>query len=170
MARRSYKKIYYRRKGRWSANIRSITANNISFSPGSDYTTLDLCTNPAQTDVTVSQQYTVKNFEINFELSSNDATNLESLAGYIMYVPQGMIVTETYPNLHPEYIMNYKFYGSAVMENNNNRGPLRMKTRLSRRLQTGDKIIFLITGYNDHSTADINLEINGLVRWYTKAN
>lgn len=181
MAKRRIKK-YYRTKGRWSANIKTLTNSTINATPGTFFDFSDLCTNPVQTDNSVSQQYTVKNVEVSFEIefnpgqgSSTSGNIIEGLVTYIMFVPQGMTVTETYPNTHPEYIMAYKFYGSPNYELTNTnytpgRNAVRIKTRLSRRLQTGDKIILLIVGSNSSSSTTLNLDYNGIVRWWTKAN
>lgn len=184
MARKSYKKRYYRKKGRWSANIKTLTNTSVTIQQaGSFFATQDLCLNPAQTDTTVSQQYTVKNIEMSYEIEdehdSSTKNVIESLCVYIMYVPQGMTVTETYPNTHPEYIMAYRFLGSPnlnrgyeqgnYIDHNPGRLPSKIKTRMARRLQTGDKVIFLLIGFNN-STASNILKVNGLVRWWTKAN
>ena len=63
-----------------------------------------------------------------------------------MYVPQGMIVTETYPNFHPEYIMAMKFLGSPDVEtqedSKNIEIHLKLKTRLARRLTNGEIKLF----------------------------
>lgn len=176
MARRTRRR-YYKKKGRWSANIKQIIDDKKNLAPQSSfYLTTDLCQNPAQNDNTVSQQYTVKNVEFTFQLevplNNSGATNVEGLICYIMYVPQGMIVTETYPIYHPEYIMAHRFLGSPDGEITNAnivRNPIKVKTRLARRLQTGDKIIFLITGSTDNEVQS-QLSINGLLRWWTKAN
>lgn len=181
MAKKTIKK-YYRRKGRWSANIKTLTSQAIQAGIGTFFGVTDLCTNPVQTDNSVSQQYTVKNVEVSFEIdfpngqaSALAGINIEALVTYIMFVPQGMTVTETYPNTHPEYIMAYKFYGSPNYEFTANdivnpgRNAVRVKTRLSRRLQTGDKIILLIVG-NNNGNNSVNLDYNGIVRWWTKAN
>lgn len=181
MAKKTIKK-YYRRKGRWSANIKTLTNSTISATSGTFFAITDLCTNPVQTDSSVSQQYTVKNVEVSFEIdfpngqaSALGGLNIEGLVNYIMFVPQGMTVTETYPNTHPEYIMAYKFYGSPNYEFTANdivnpgRNAVRVKTRLSRRLQTGDKIILLIVGNNGGNNT-VSLDYNGIVRWWTKAN
>ena len=177
MARRRYHKRYYRKKGRWSANIKSIVNNTITATPGSFYADLTLCENPVQLDSTVSQQYTCKNVELSYEIeTASNIALIESLTAYIMFVPQGFLITETLPNTHPEWIMAYRFLGSPNSEiaannysQNPGRLPTKIKTRLSRRLQTGDKIILIITGSNE-ATQDITLNINGLLRWWTKAN
>lgn len=179
MARRRYRRKYYRSKGRWSANIKTLTNQSIVAPQLSSFFAANtLCENPVQVDSTVSQQYTVKNIEFSYEIESPNSGNtnqIESLCAYIMYVPQGMTVTETYPNSHPEYIMAYRFLGSPNSEGsgdnllNPGRLPSKIKTRLSRRLQTGDSVIFLITGVNGATTQNI-LNLNGLIRWWTKAN
>ena len=90
-----------------------------------------------------------------------------------MYVPQGMTITVDYPKQHPEYIMGMRFYGSPEYENSSigsMRNPLSIRTRLARRLQTGDKIIFLLLGQNTNTSNVLNLQINGVLRWNTKAN
>lgn len=178
MARRRTRR-YYRKKGKWSANIKTLTNQTISTTPSSSfYGTSTLCTNPVQTDSSVSQQYTVKNIELSYEIeytgsSVGNDKYIEGLTVYVMYVPQGMTVTETYPNNHPEYIMAYKFLGSpnsdATGGNGPSRNPLKIKTRMARRLQTGDSVILLIVGRNETSNA-VPIEFNGLVRWWTKAN
>lgn len=174
------KRRFYRKKGKWSANIKTLTQQTIPNTPNSSfYATTTLCSNPIQADSTVSQQYTVKNIELSYEIESliqDTGYDIEGLTTYIMYVPQGMAVTETYPNNHPEYIMAYRFLGSPNEDrtNSNNNGPgrnpLKIKTRMARRLQTGDSIIMLIVGTNQNSTSSVQLRFNGLVRWWTKAN
>lgn len=183
MARKYYKKRYYRSKGKWSANIKTFKEETITAVAGqSFFSFITLCRNPVQSDTTVSQQYTVKNIELSYEIdtSGNDGITIESLTVYIMYVPQGMTVTENYPNEHPEYIMAYRFRGQADIEQPSGsaviapvstpgRLPSFIKTRMARRLQTGDKVIMLITG-NNESISNSTIYFNGLVRWWTKAN
>lgn len=171
----------YRRKGRWSANIKKLTTQTITAAGSSDfYASTDLCQNPVQNEASVSQQYTVKNVELSFEFELNSGgsnyAGIEGIVCYIMYVPQGMTVDNNYPNYHPEYIMAMRFLGSPNLETptggtpiNAGRNPLRIKTRLARRLQTGDKVILFINGTNG-SNNSTTLNFNGLIRWWTKAN
>lgn len=174
MARKYYKKRYYKSKGRWSANIQNIQATLDIGKDQSFYYSQLLCENPPQSTNSVSQQYTAKNFEFTFEMESvnNEELFFENLMGYIMFVPQGYLVTETLPFTHPEWIMAYKYYGSPKPDND--QVPLfRIRTRLARRLQTGDSVIFLLVGrtqgWSDEAqTKRINPK--GLVRWWTKAN
>lgn len=175
---RRYRYRFYKKKGKWSANINTVNNQVIPFgSGGSTYWTYDLCSNPAQNSTTVSQQYTVKNVYFNFQFeSSTDTFDINCLTGYIMYVPQGMTVDTNYPKYHPEYIMAMRFYGSPEpigtdlqTTKQGIRNPLSIKSRLARRLQTGDKIIFLLVGTNSTSQT-LTLYCNGVIRWWTKAN
>ena len=170
----------YRRKGRWSANIKKLTTQSITATGSSEfYASTDLCQNPVQNESSVSQQYTVKNVELSFEFElmegQTNYSGIEGIVCYIMYVPQGMTVDNNYPNYHPEYIMAMRFLGSPNIEVQQvtqftpGRNPLRIKTRLARRLQTGDKIILYINGTNT-TTDSTTLNFNGLIRWWTKAN
>lgn len=183
MARYRRRRIYRRKSGRWSANIKTIKNDSFTAQPNSTgFAVSDLCVNPVQTDSSVSQQYTVKNIELSYEIEVQPASlnDVESLTAYIMYVPQGMDVTEIYPNNHPEYIMAYRFLGSPNVEQeaagssgakvNPGRLPSKIKTRMARRLQTGDKVILLITWINGSTTNPASLNFNGLIRWWTKAN
>jgi hypothetical protein len=172
MAKRRSRRYYRRRTGRWSANISTLReAVTVPSGTGSFYSYSTLCSNPIQVETTVSQQYTVKNTQVQFELDSvNNQAAIENLTAYIMFLPQGYQVTETLPNTHPEWIMAMKYYGSPGPDANYNRNPLNIKTRLARRLQTGDGVILLITGFKDSSDTAQGLHFRGVVRWWTKAN
>lgn len=170
MARRRYRR-YRRRSGKWSANIFEINQQEISASPFDWSGTATLATNPSQTNLGVSQTYTVKNFDISFTIESSAPTTLEAITVYIMFVPQGMNVSETYNVDHPEYIMNYKYLGSPTVAGTGETQqfqPIRVRSRLSRKLNTGDSIVLFLKGYNTAAAATIQL--SGLVRWWTKAN
>lgn len=175
MAKYTRKRRYYKRKGRWSSNIKTIKNSTVVASEGSFYGQQILCQNPTQDDETVSQKFTVKNIELSYqlEMEPSSAYAVESVVAYIMYVPEGYVITETLPNLHPEWIMAYRFIGSPDVEtgtvSNVGRLPPRITTRMARRLSTGDKIILFVTGISSSSNT-INLNFNGIVRWWTKAN
>lgn len=175
MARRRYTRRYRRRSSRWSPNIANLLASVAAPADQSFFGTIELATNPVQSNQTVSQTYTVKNVELTFqlELGTGGYSYIENLAGYIMYVPQGMQITVDYPQQHPEYIMAYRFFGSPEYESAATAGirqPLRVRSRLARKLQTGDSIIFMVVGVNITNSNSFNVDIHGLVRWWTKAN
>lgn len=89
-----------------------------------------------------------------------------------MYVPQGMNITADYNIEHPEYIMTYKYLGSPTIDSNGQQyQPYKIRTRLARKLQSGDNVILFIKGTNQvNGTSPSNLRLSGLVRWWTKAN
>ena len=149
MARKSYKKFRrYYKKNHWSPNILTLADTTLTAALGNFSATSTLCTNPTVSSTSISQPFTAKNFEITFTLESASSTSnqeLEGITAYIMFVPQGMNINEQYHINHPEYIMAYKYLGSPSTSQGNNETqqfqPSRIKSRLSRRLQTGDSII-----------------------------
>lgn len=176
MARRRRTR-YRRRKGRWSANIQRINQSGEA-EPNStfgDFVTL--AQNPAQLQTTVSQQYTAKNIEVSGQLEvinavgTGTASVIEELTYYIMYVPEGYPLDFSLPFAHPEWIMAYKYAGQSTHTSSSAAliQPPKIRTRLSRRLNTGDSIIFMYTAQNN-SSSTFNVKFQGLVRWWTKAN
>lgn len=172
---RKVKVIYKKRKEKWSPNINEFSSN-ITF-PGNSVTVFDttICTNPIQNSTIVPQIFTVKNIEITFycEGSVVGTKNIDDLCAYIMFIPQGYQITENTNIEHPEWILNYKFLGSTYVEDNtekifNYTIPFRVKSRLSRRLNTGDKVVLLLKGSNSGSV--VTVQFHGLMRWWTKAN
>lgn len=152
--------------------MQEITTQVLEANSGTWFGTATLATNPTQTTLGVSQIYTVKNFDINFVIDTNvqeSLNNIENICSYIMFVPQGMNVTSDYNLQHPEYILNYKYLGSPSSDGEQQYQPTRLRTRLARKLQTGDSIILFIKGRNQ-SNSDLTLSLNGLIRWWTKAN
>lgn len=183
MSRRRYRRYYKRKTGRWSANIQEIAAS-ISAPPNVFSSAETIVTNPAQQTSLTSQTYTIKNVEITFNIDMEHAdvdrvSAFEGLTVYIMYVPQGMNITNDFNLNHPEYVMAYKYIGSPSGEKlptgdyygsvGQQYQPIRVKTRLSRKLQTGDNIVLFIKGINQYSQ-NLNLRIDGLIRWWSKAN
>lgn len=175
MARTQKKITKYYKKTRWASNIKEFNVEQITAAASSTFfAETTLLTNPIQDPNTISQQYTAKNIEATFEFEKDDNSDshlVECITAYIMYVPQGMNITVDYNIQHPEYIMTYKFIGSPQTDayNISKAYPTRVRTRLSRRLNTGDKIILFIKGKNE-KTNPITIKVNGLVRWWTKAN
>lgn len=175
MAKKRIRRYY--RKARWSANIQEISTTVVNAEVGANIATYTLAFNPTQTNTAVSQIYTVKNFEVTFSpeypstSSSAVAQNIEDITAYIVFVPQGMVVGTDYNIQHPEYVMAYKFYGSPHGDANIP-ALYRIRTRLSRKLNTGDSIQLLIK-YNNQYTQALTgtmFELHGLCRWWTKAN
>lgn len=185
MARRGYyRRRRFRRGTKWSANLQEIGTTSITAADNSTFwQSFILSFNPTQVNTAVSQVFTVKNIEVSFYIDAITAQSLnyiEDVAAYIMFVPQGMTVTETYNLQHPEYIMAYKFLGGPSSDNVNGSPtgqqyqPVKIRTRLSRKLQSGDNVILFIKGNNTRTGQEIpdalSFQFHGLVRWWTKAN
>lgn len=178
MAKSTRRKYYKRKTARWAPNIAKIR-DSITATPGEFGANSTLAFNPAQSTGSVSQTYTAKNFDITFTIEGGtqaSAGYIEGVTIYIMYVPQGMTVGNDYYQLHPEYILNYKYIGSpATQQGGGNTTeqqqyqPIRVRTRMARKLQTGDQIVLYVNGTNTNE-ANQTLYIDGLVRWWTKAN
>ena len=173
MARyRRRRSFFKRRSGRWSANIQEIE-DNATLNAIINGSSVDLCLNPIQNNITVSQQYTVKNIELSVYLeATNNSQYVEDVQHYIMYVPQGMNLTTDYPKEHPEYIMAYYYQGNPFSDTTTDTR-LKIRSRMARRLQTGDKIIYFWKATNDYenpSVQPVNVKVKGLVRWWTKSN
>lgn len=179
MAKRRYRR-YRRARGKWAANIKRIAGDGVvsANTPFVDYITV--AQNPEQEDTAVSQIFRVKNIEIACQVETQKP-QVENLEYYIMYVPEGYPLPEdrSLPIKHPEWIMAYKFIGNATSSSaissssiyltNENAQVPRIRTRLTRKLQSGDQIVFVVCGYNK-TTDNLNVFYNGLLRWWTKAN
>lgn len=176
---RRYRKYSRRNRGKWSANIQEIGTTTLTLDftqPNTWYRDFTLAFNPTQVNTAVSQTYTVKNFEVTFQLDTKNGNTglnfVEDCVAYIMFVPQGMTITPNYNLQHPEYIMAYKFLGSPESDSSSSQQPFRVRTRLSRKLNTGDSVILFLKGNIPEAVQGTpsNIEFHGLVRWWTKAN
>ena len=166
-----------RRQSRWSSNIVDIGPNTFILQPESfSATEYTLVTNPAYNNQVGNNIYTVKNVEVcmNFDAPGQQHTSpIENLQFYIMYVPESMAVGDDFAIKHPEYIMAMRYYGEPGNDaaSNSFRSPaIRIKSRLSRKLNTGDRIILFIRGANTSTSATATATYGGIVRWWTKAN
>ena len=178
---RRYRKYTRRNRTRWSSNIVDIGPNDFVLSNGQDwnFTEVTLITNPDYSSSLTSNLYTIKNVEvaINFDMSASTSySTIENLQFYIMFVPQGMYVGQDYAIKHPEYIMAMRYYGEPGKEQSNENNfpsitpPFYIKTRLSRKLNTGDRIILFIRAANTTTITTSKTQYGGICRWWTKAN
>lgn len=165
----------FRKSNRWSANIQELLNTTLTATTGTFSGTTTLATNPTQNTLGVSQIYTCKNFAVDFTIESDTHWSIEAITAYIMFVPQGMNVFANYNIEHPEYIMNYKYLGSPTGVGTSTAAevqqyqPFRVRSRLARKLNTGDSVILFIKGLNQASS-NISFNLSGVVRWWTKAN
>ena len=170
MAKTKYRRRRYYRKS-WSTRLTSINVSQL-VAPGTPvliYRTL--ATNPAQDDNTVSQRFTVKNVNVQVEVThENNADRINLAQHYILYIPQGYTLSADTPYDHPEWIMAHRFIGGPVSTSDPGYAPLRISTRLARKLDTGDRIVYLFLATNTSTTAQSTIQLNGLVKLNTKAN
>ena len=171
MAKTYKRRRYYRSKGRWSANIKNIDdSQTITGTTTTIGNSVDLCLNPIQDSLSVSQTYTVKNIELSTFMETDNNNLIENIEHYIMYVPQGMNLTTDYNYEHPEYIMAYYYQGNPAVDGESIGYRLKLKSRMARKLQTGDRIIYFWKANKEAGSTNVYVKIRGLVRWWTKAN
>ena len=166
-----YRKYSRRNRPKWSSNITHHTSETITAPASSTFfNTLVLSFNPIQQNTSVPQVFTVKNVEFNGQFeATNPITTVEGLCAFIMFVPQGMNITSSYDTDHPEYIMAMKFFGTAAVDGQAYFQPLRIRSRLARKLNTGDSIVLYLKGYNV-GTSTVSLEYSGITRLWNKEN
>lgn len=167
---------YGYRKTNWNAAIKDIEAN-LTINQGSPASGFELhaklCENPIQSVNMVNTIFTVKNVELSFSLECNpDQRYFDAITGYIIYVPQGMTIDGNLPYNHPEYIMAMKYFGAPEESGKeSNRSPAMIKTRLSRKLNTGDQVIAMFVGQHASNASNNDIiGVKGICRWFTKAN
>lgn len=175
MARRRYRR-YARKRSRWSSNLVDIGPNNFVLANPQDWnhTEFTLITNPDYSDQLTSNLYTIKNVDVTlqFDATATSAIGIENVQFYIMYVPQNMYVGQDYAIKHPEYIMAMRYYGEPGQDQTNatKYSPsIRIKSRLARKLNSGDRIILLIRASNISGNS-LTTMFGGICRFWTKAN
>ena len=171
MARKYYRRRrFYRRKGLWSSNIQALQSTKVVSSNNAFGDYLVLAYNESQNPNSVSQKFTIKNIEVSGQVESNPSPNVEDLVYYIVYVPEGFVISDSLPIEHPEWIMAYKYIGqSFTTSGTNSIQPPKIVSRLARKLSSGDRIVFMYTGANNGAEAS-TVSFRGLVRWWSKSN
>jgi hypothetical protein len=168
----------YRRKGIWSSRINTVYEGQTAGAGDQYILQGNLVQNPAQNENTISSKYTVKNIDFQFEILQNPGQGdyaAQMFSVYIMYVPQGYVPTGVpsayfdLPNNHPEWIMAHRYIGNLYPQAGNYRSKFTMSSRLARKLDTGDRIIYLAIGQNG-SGASATVSLKGLVKYNSKSN
>lgn len=181
MARYRRRRLTYRRKRHsWSTRIFNFSGAQ-SVAQGQQYIIYyNLCQNPAQTNDTISQKYTVKNIDISVELESEDTNGqlyINNLQYFVCFIPQGYVPTGVpsayadVPYNHPEWIMAHRYIGTPTNRQDPGYAPTRIRSRLSRNLDTGDRIVLIILGNNTSTQANsYTVNYRGITKFNTKAN
>ena len=165
------RKRYYRKRARYSPNIVRIGPNSFNIQPQTrEFGVTTLIENQGYDPSRSNTIITVKNPElsIEFENSGNGLTNIESCTAYILFIPEGYTAGINTPIQHPEWIMAYKFYGSPNYDGGFSKFVNKIKTRLSRKLNTGDRIVLLVEATNTSQQYESTMEYQGLVHQRTK--
>ena len=173
---------FYKKRTSYSPNITRIGPNSFNIPAQSrDIGIVTLIENQVYDPNRSNNIITVKNPELSIEFNANNSL-IESCTAYILFIPEGYNVTLDTPYQHPEWIMAYKFFGSPDLDRNTTDNtstftyneyakPIqRIKTRLSRKLNTGDRIVLLVEGTNLSQNNAYTMQYQGLLRWFTKAN
>jgi hypothetical protein len=173
MAKRRYRR-YRRKTTRWSSNLVRMLGNGNAPAASDFVDFYTIAQNNTQTSSSgTSQTFTVKNIEVSAQLEGSSV--LSNIEYYIMFVPEGYPLANNLPEQHSEWIMAYKFIGTPLASIGTNAAitsnaqPPRIKTRLSRKLNSGDQVVFIIRGVNSSSN-ELPVVWSGLLRWWTKAN
>lgn len=165
------RRIYKKSKARWSSRITNINDQQTVPANGQLFFGRALATNPAQEVTTISQKYTVKNVWMQFNLESNlEGSSVDNTQIFVLYIPQGYTATANTPYEHPEWIMAYRYIGTPTASNQPGYGPLIVKSRLARTLDTGDEIKWMLLGVNSSAGNAQTVNIRGIIRFNTKAN
>lgn len=179
MARyRRYRK-YSRRRHIWSSRITNLSGSQSAGAGQQFVIYYNLCQNPAQTNTTISQKYTVKNVHLQLNFN-NDTTStnqtLKNFQAFICYIPQGYVPTGVpgqyadVPYDHPEWIMAHRYLGTPGSNTSSGwNSTFTLRSRLARKLDTGDRVVVIILG-NNTSTASYTVNYSGVVKYVTKSN
>lgn len=176
-----YRNYNRRRHVRWSPNIQRINEEyELGYTSTNINNAITIAQNPVQSTSGVSQKFTVKNVEVSLQLSAFPVSGgnpiLDGIEYYIMYIPQGYSIGPNLPLEHPEWILAYKYLGkgsNTFSPGSPNEQIPKIKTRLARKLNTGDSIVLMyhanqITALTSGNSWVIGAK--GLVRWWSKAN
>lgn len=118
----------------------------------------DLCKNSPNT--TIAPTATVikcGNFKCYFDYFSS-ANKMSNGRLFIMFKPQGISVTTSYPSEHPEYIMAWRTLDTS----SNLLQTVSIQSKLKRNLNSGDAVILLFIVANNDSS-------EGTARWTARA-
>lgn len=155
MARRRYFRYYPRRtvaKKKWASNLVNGTVSSSGFSL--------LAQNSTQTTSPTPVIVKCGNFKVQGDVivtTQSQATNRPvPLVFYILFVPEGVGISDSLVTTHPEWIMGWtvidaSFITSAAATNTGSRFSL--TSRLKRNLNSGDSIVAILQSRDSAATA-----------------
>lgn len=172
MARKRYHKRRYRKKS-WVKKFIQSTHDGMTVSAGSQFSKFfDIVQAPVDNSQVVPQPYYVTRIKVQFEIEEatpgdSAAVHFEGLVGYICYVPEDITPTPLLPEKHPEWVLGHRFYGSLMSDITQTK-VFTCYSPLKKKLNSGDKIVFLVTGYNTSQNSSYSFYINNFISFYSR--
>ena len=156
--KKNYKKNYgYLNKKKWAPFMYDITPTNFNLAPEViDGSFVSLVTNSVETSVPTPTILKVKHLKVAFD-ARFDSTALSSGFICIMFVPQGITPGVALATQHPEWVMAWKNIRNDITANHHE---TMLTTRLTRNLNSGDKIICYFSFLN-RSQGPIVVQVAG---------
>ncbi len=157
MARRRYFRYYPRRtvaKKKWASNIVNGTVSSSGFSL--------LAQNSSQTTSPTPVIVKCGNFKVQGDVmvqtsGSSSSARPVPLVFYILFVPEGVGISDSLVTTHPEWIMGWTVIDASIINSaqgsttSGNR--FSITTRLKRNLNSGDSIVAILQSRDSAATA-----------------
>lgn len=178
MARRYYRRrtVVVRPKKRWATNIKGINPAAFDVSPNTaNGFAINLVENSVASSAPTPTVLKCGNFKIQGDVTLLNATSQPgevTLALYVMFVPQGINVTngieiENLIGSHPEWILSWKLADIGSLSSGAQNG-FTFSSRLKRNLQSGDRVALLAVARTDLTLqSPQKLKVNGMCQYWT---
>lgn len=155
-----YRPRAYVKRRKWSPTLGQGVMNTQANANATGFSSTVLCANSINqgTDAPVSTIIKVKNFKCVIDIFSNGpASSTRNVFFAIMFVPQGFTISATTPTEHPEWIMVWRTVDIGVTTDSNipSASNLQLSSRLTRNLNSGDKIVLYHSFYNNTTSTNV---------------
>ena len=157
-----------RRTVKWSPHLieerLAITANSESF--GSYQL---LAKNSSDSSTPTPSVIKVKNFRVSVDTllgSSSFSSSLQTFNVYVIFIPEGVTITQDTPKQHPEWLLGWKSVNEITHQQ---RDTTVITSRLARNLNSGDSVYVLFTGSQGPNVSQ-TINVNIVASYVTRAN
>lgn len=126
----------------------------------SGYVSADLVVNSTETATPTPTIIKTKHFKMSVDTYVNTSANiaLGPIVAYIMYVPQGYALTTNTPVDHPEWVLTWRSIDTGLaLAGTTYHTNVTMSSSLSRNLNSGDAIKFVMVANNVHASNTYSL-------------
>lgn len=178
---------YYRRrytrvvapKKKWCSNLKSLVGVAVEYQNPSEFSVIkDLVINNSDGATPTPVVVKTGNFKAQIDMTINvGATGTIEAAIFIMFVPQGMTLTNytninNYITCHPEWILAWRQldFGNANAQGSVDTTVVRFGSRLKKNLNSGDRICLFVLGSGNFTGVQTNGVLNGRIQYWTCAN